>query len=393
MTPELDPDHLRFALSLEDSLAEPDTSHVWSPHSAATALSLLAAGASGEVLAALTRLLAADRGTLDEHVTALDAAVSADAGGAALGGTSGWAPPGGQEAPPLELASVNDLYVRADRTVLPGFAAELAGRPASAVRPVDFAADPEKVRREINAAVAEVTRGMIPDLLSPGAVTAGTESVLLNALWVRLVWASPFDSERTEERVFHAPGGDRPVPTMRQTDHFQVAGAAGLRMLTLAGHHGLYLDVVLPEEGTEPPVLTAGAHRALLGSLRSERVDVALPRFRVESGFELLPLLPGLAAAAGGPSDDLRGITGDPLQVDAIIHRAVLNVDEVGAEGAAATAVMMTLGSAMPPPRPLEFHVDRPFAFVLRRGSAALFLGRVTDPRDPGPAQPLEHSW
>ncbi|WP_306367938.1 serpin family protein [Nocardiopsis sp. CC223A] len=392
MTPELDPDHLRFALSLEDSLAEPDTSHVWSPHSAAAALSLLAAGASGEVLAALTRLLAADRGSLDGHVAALDAAVAADAGGTALGGVGGWAPPEAEEVPPLELASVNDLYVRADRTVLPGFAAALAERPASAVHRADFAAAPEKVREEINAAVTEVTRGMIPDLLPPGTVTADTESVLLNALWVRLVWTSPFDSAHTVEQVFHAPGGDRPVPTMRLTDHFQVAEAAGLRMLTLAGHHDLYLDVLLSEDGgTEPPVLTEGAHRELCGALRSQRVDVALPRFRVESGFELLPLLPELAATAGGPGDDLRGITGDPLQVDAIIHRAVLSVDEVGAEGAAATAVM-AVAAAMPQ-RPVEFHVDRPFAFVLRRGSAALFLGRVTDPVDPGPAQPLKHPW
>jgi serpin B len=277
---------------------------------------------------------------------------------------------------------VNDLYVRADRTVLPGFAAALAGRPASAVHRADFAAGPEKVREEVNAAVAEVTRGMIPDLLPPGSITRGTESVLLNALWVRLVWASPFDSAHTRDQVFHTPGGDRAVPTMRRTEYFQVSEAAGLRMLTLGGHHDLYLDVVLSEEGgTRAPVVTARAHRELMRGLGSARVDVALPRFRVESGFELLPLLPELAAAAGRPSDDLRGITGDPLMVDAIIHRAVLSVDEVGAEGAAATAIMMVTGAM--PQRPLEFHVDRPFAFTVsdRETGTILFLGTVHDPR------------
>lgn len=386
MASDLDPDHLRFALSLEDTLAEPDTSHVWSPHSAATALSLLAAGASGEVLAALTRLLAATRGSLEPHTRALDAAVAAGSAPADR------AHPRAEDVPPLELVSVNDLYVRPDREVLPGFAAALAGRPSSAVRRADFAADPEKVRQEINTAVAEVTRGMIPDLLPLGTITADTESVLLNALWVRLVWISPFETARTEERVFHAPGGDRPVPAMRKTEYFLTAETAGLRMLTLAGHHDLYLDVLLSHEGgTEPPRPTEREYRELLGSLRSERVDVALPRFRVESGFELLPLLPELAAVAGRPSRDLSGITGEPLQVDAIVHRAVLNVDEVGAEGAAATAVMAVAG-AFTPQRPREFHVDRPFAFVLRRGSAALFLGRITDPRDPGPAEPAKRS-
>ena len=388
MAPKTDPDHLRFALSSDRALTRPDTSHVWSPHSAATALSLLAAGASGEALAVLTRLLAATRGTLDGHIAALDAAVTACSDPIFTDGPNDRPLPGPGEPAPLDLVSVNDLYVRADRTVLPGFAAALAERPTAAVHRTDFTADPERTRTKINAAVAETTRGTIPDLLPAGAVTADTESVLLNALWMQLAWALPFDPGHTSDQVFHTPGRDRPVPTMHQSGPFHLAEAAGLRMLTLAGHHGLFLDIILPlDDSAHPPVPTEDAYRALHRALLPQLVDVALPRFRVESGFELLPSLPGLAEAMGGTGGGLRGITGDPLRVDAIIHRAVLSVDEIGAKGAAATAVMMVMGAV--PQHTGEFRADRPFTFVLRRGPAVLFLGRVTDPEDPGPARPL----
>ncbi|MDT0329611.1 serpin family protein [Nocardiopsis lambiniae] len=384
MTPDIDPDHLHFALSLEHALAETGVSHVWSPHSAGTALTLLAEGSSGKVREALARALTARGGSLAGHVAALDATVGAGPDALDEGART---PDDDPDGPPsLDLVSVNDLYVRQGGAVLPGFASALAARPGSAVRSADFAAAPERARADINTAVADVTRGMITDLIPRGTITSETESILVNALWVRLMWLEPFEAAATRERVFHTPDGDRSVPTMWRSGHARVAEADGLRLLTLSGRHGLDLDIVLSEEGgTEPPALTLESHRTLREAARSETVNVALPRFRVESGFELLEALPDLAAVAGRPTRDLSGITGDPLRLDAIVHRAVLSVDEIGAEGAAATAVF-AVAAAMPLAPPVEFVVDRPFAFVLRRGASVLFLGRITDPEDPGPA-------
>lgn len=56
-------------------------------------------------------------------------------------------------------------------------------------------------------------------------------------------------------------------------------------------------------------------------------------------------------------------------------------VDEKGTEAAAATGV--TVRGAKRRTKPVAFHVDRPFLWVLRdrETNAVLFLGRVTDPR------------
>jgi serpin B len=82
------------------------------------------------------------------------------------------------------------------------------------------------------------------------------------------------------------------------------------------------------------------------------------------------------------------GMTDDPegVLVSRVIHKAFVEVDEVGTEAAAATAVLVAPGAAPgftpPPPRVKEFHADHPFMFVIKheKTGAILFIGRVLDP-------------
>ena len=80
---------------------------------------------------------------------------------------------------------------------------------------------------------------------------------------------------------------------------------------------------------------------------------------------------------------DLSGIAGKPgdLYVRSVVHEAYLRVDEAGTEAAAATGVGIS-ASALPAQPPVEFVVDRPFAFVLRdvKTGAVLFMGVVSRP-------------
>jgi serpin B len=75
----------------------------------------------------------------------------------------------------------------------------------------------------------------------------------------------------------------------------------------------------------------------------------------------------------------------DYLYISEVFHKTWLSLDEKGTEAAAATAVIMTYGSAMRlnPPPPIEVRVDRPFLFAIQHvpSGACLFLGRLTDPR------------
>ena len=68
---------------------------------------------------------------------------------------------------------------------------------------------------------------------------------------------------------------------------------------------------------------------------------------------------------------------GNTLLSPQMVHSAVLDVDEVGTEGAAATGVELSFKSAF---RIVRF--DRPFliAVVLKDTQSITFLGKVTNP-------------
>ncbi|OOC54471.1 MULTISPECIES: serpin family protein [Nocardiopsis] len=366
MQPSTSPrrDHLEFAAALDRVLARTGGSHVWSPHSVGTVLGLLAAGASGRTLDELEALLGPDtKGQLE----ALDAAVD-----------TGSDP---------DLATLNGLYVPADLEVLPDFEARVRGRAGAEVGRADFARDAEGVRSRINGKVADVTRGLIRELLPPGGVRPDLRMLLVNALWVKVVWPDPFDPAQTRARTFHTPDGKRRVPTMHRSARLPHAQARGWSMVSLEGDHELVLDVLLPDgRTTAPPPVSAEVLADLYRERSSQQVELTLPRFRVETDTSLLEPLAAVGVRRMA-TDEARfdGISPEPLRADEILHQSVLRVDEKGAEGAAATAVMM-LRAAFTPTRPVRFTVDRPFVFVLRRRESVLFLGRVTDPVDPGPA-------
>jgi serpin B len=69
-----------------------------------------------------------------------------------------------------------------------------------------------------------------------------------------------------------------------------------------------------------------------------------------------------------------------PLAISRVIHQTYLDVNEDGAEAAAATAVGVWLTSM--PSRPARITIDRPFLFMIREkhSGAILFLGQLIDP-------------
>jgi serpin B len=150
--------------------------------------------------------------------------------------------------------------------------------------------------------------------------------------------------------------------------------------------------VVLPREkdglaSLERQWAGGTAYRQVTDGLRhEERVVVWLPRFKLETEFRLKPVLCRLhAELAFSDEADFGGIGEEALKISEVVHKAFVEVNEEGTEAAAATAVGMVLcvGVAGPPPRPVVFQADHPFLFFIRdrRTNAVLFSGRVLDPR------------
>ena len=116
-----------------------------------------------------------------------------------------------------------------------------------------------------------------------------------------------------------------------------------------------------------------------LGSkLTSTKLSLKLPKFKIEFEAELVKTFKALGVKEiFGAANFQEMIDREDVRVDSILHKAVVEVQEEGAEAAAATAVVMTRS----PSKIIEF--DRPFLFIIQdvNHKIPLFMGRIVDPR------------
>lgn len=364
--------HVAFTLALHRALRG---AACWSPYSVASALGLAATGARGATRDELTALLLGVDGhdELAEH-----SALLADAG--ALDPADGRGP---------VIGVANTLWARPDLHVRTEFTAELGRWPNGRLRIAPFGTDIEAARRQINADIADTTRGLIPELLGPGTITSRTIATLVNALYLKVAWRNRFPDALTTDAVFHAPKGLVQVPTMRLSGKdLGYTAAPGWQVVVLPGAGDVEAVVLLPDVthdlAAAEAALDADTLAALLRGSPLVPVDLHLPRFRVRARADLTSALVASGVRAMFTDDaDFGGIAAEPMAVEGVRHEAVLTVDEQGLEGAAATAIVFReLSMRLPVAEPIVVRVDRPFLFVVRHRptGAIYFLARVTRP-------------
>lgn len=350
-----------------------------SPASIAIALDMTLAGARGETAAQMARVLHVD-GDLAAHHAATGAMLRR------------WQSAGDS------LAVANRLFVERGYRLEDGFMDLIRDRYAAPVEQLAFADDPAQARARINDWVSDQTRTRIQDLIPPDGVTADTQLVLTNAIWLLAEWQRPFEPAATHPAdFFSGRGRARQVPTMNARGAYQVGTLGDVRLLEMPYRDAdLAMLFVLPGErdGLAAVEADLGVARlaAWVAALEARDAVVALPRFRIAPtrSFALSAALKamGMPAAFDPRRADFTGMAdptspADRLAISEVFHRAFVAVDEAGTEAAAASAVvMMRAGSAMRPGEPFVFRADHPFLFLLRdtRSGAVLFIGRVLDP-------------
>jgi serpin B len=173
---------------------------------------------------------------------------------------------------------------------------------------------------------------------------------------------------------------------MQQGERLGYADGANYQAVELPYVGGeLSMVVLLPAEGTFGDFarqLDAAQLDAIFGDITQMQVNLTMPKFEYEAGFELKGALQRLGMkSAFDTAADFSGMTGRPeLFISDVYHKAFVKVDEEGTEAAAATAVVMKLTAA--PAVPVEIKVDRSFIFLIRdvETGAIVFLGHVVNP-------------
>ncbi|HEY4633982.1 MAG TPA: serpin family protein [Candidatus Limnocylindrales bacterium] len=367
-----------FGLDLYRRVAGADGNVVVSPASIALALAMARAGARGataDEMDAVLRDVATDANA--PWLNALDQALATRSG--TFKDTTG-------QQLDVTLRIANAPFAQRDMTLQPAYLEALATRFGAGLRLVDYIRETEAARRLINGWVDGQTEHRIPELLVPGVLTPDTRLALVNAIYLKAPWLTPFLADATKPGPFtRADGSTVEVPMMSLGAALPYAEGDGWRAVELPYVGGsLALTVIVPDDLARfEATLDAEGLAAIIGAFAEREVSLVLPKFGIATKAQLKDVLTALGMPSAFDPDraDFSGITAEErLYITDVIHQANIDVDEMGTEAAAATAVVM--GTTSAPAEPVSLRVDRPFLFALRDlpTGTVLFLGRVADP-------------
>ena len=380
-----------FALALYQALRESEQNLFFSPYSISSAMAMTYAGARGktqdEMAHAMHFLL--DQEQLHPAFNALDQDLAArrqDSSMRIVARLKRFLE--GSEDTRCQIDIANAIWGQKGVDFQSSFLDVLAEDYGAGLRLLDFENDPGEARRVINAWVREQTNDKIQGLIPEGALNPLMRLVLTNAIYFKAEWEFDFEKGSTRESKFFLIDGTRiETPMMFQVEEFDYAEGAGYQAVRLP-YVGLEVEMVvlLPAAGQLEAFesrLDAQKLASILAASHPTTVDLALPKFSIESGVDLADALITMGMpSAFGYGADFSGMADDDLLISDVVHKAFVNVDESGTEAAAVTGAFTILG-ALPQPERAVMYVDRPFLFAIRDvpTGTLLFLGRVLDPR------------
>ena len=245
------------------------------------------------------------------------------------------------------------------------------------VEAVDFSAA-EKTCDVINSWCDKNTEGLIPKIITPDLINDNTGLCLTNSLYFESGWnGEPWNVSDTEESFgkkektkYMTCTGDR----YYENDKATAFGRDYANGLSFIG--------ILPNDEGNFNLEDLDIGGLLKSNPEYDEVDCKMPKLNFETSTVLNDMLSSLGLDNLFSSNaDFSGIADQNVNVDTILQKTKLELDENGTKAAAVTAVTMECMSATVEKEPIIKTVEltRPFAFLIydRSNDEILFIGKV----------------
>ena len=246
------------------------------------------------------------------------------------------------------------------------------------VESVDFSAA-EKTCDVINSWCDKNTEGLIPKIITPDLINDNTGLCLTNSLYFESGWSGePWNVSDTEESF----GEKEKTKYMTCTgDRYYENDKATAFVRNYA--NGLSFIGILPNDEGDFNLEDLDIGGLLKSNPEYDEVDCKMPKLNFETSTVLNDMLSSLGLSNLFSSNaDFSGIADQNVNVDTILQKTKLELDENGTKAAAVTAVTMECMSAAVEKEPIIKIVEltRPFAFLIydRSNDEILFIGKVT---------------
>ncbi|NXY60005.1 SERP3 protein, partial [Callaeas wilsoni] len=272
------------------------------------------------------------------------------------------------------------LFVDAGVRLSPDFA-ERAARWANSSLLQTNLTDPNTTHTE-EWITTDPADGDVRGMMSESAGSSLSQVTLVSTLYFRSMWQKKFSFMDTQMLPFTTPEGSTlKVPTMHHTaevnyGQFQTAALEAFSVVELPYlGEKLSMFLVLPSHKRTPlsqieSHLSAKIINLWASSLKRTKMDIFLPRFSIQSLFDLKTVFSalGIRDAFDPITANFKGISEqESLYISEAIHKAEIEVTEDGTKASGTTAMILLKRSRTP-----IFKADRPFTFFLRHANTGM---------------------
>lgn len=338
-----------------------------SPLSASLALGMVTNGAGGNTLAEMQKTLGFSPSSLEEmnaYYQKLTAALLN------LDNTT-------------KLGIANSIWIKQGFQVYDSFVEVNKKMYDAQVQNLDF--ESPSAPDVINAWCAEKTNNCIDRVIEN--IPGGARVYLLNALYFKGMWRAKFDKSNTRAEDFTNEDGSLvKVQMMNQTETFGFATNEFFSMAEFPyGNEAFSMVVLLPAEGKTLDEslggLTYDNWKLWNEKMSLRSLAVKFPHFELKYKKDLIKDMQSMGMTDAFYSDkaDFSAMSLAKLFIGLLEQHTFIKVDEEGTEAAAVT-VVGEFESSVGPVQSVDFHIDRPFAFMIKEKSTGtiLFMGKVT---------------
>ncbi len=249
-----------------------------------------------------------------------------------------------------------------------------------------------QVNRLISQWLNQQTKGFLKQETAGVQLSPETVLALYSTIYYQAKWQNEFSAGSNSNDIFHASSGDKAVTYMNKT---KMAGTYfwaedfGAVPLYLKG--GTTMWLFLPDEGkTVEDILASEVYLDML-YFKSENskamyINLSIPKFDIRQSSNLRSSLESMGITdVFDPAADSFAETvyshklGTGVWLSGANQSTRVAIDEKGVT-AASYLEFPGAGAAQPPTEEIDFILDRPFFFVITRGSLPLFAGVVNEP-------------
>eukprot|EP01084_Bolivina_argentea_P117899 209291_1 len=260
----------------------------------------------------------------------------------------------------------------------------------------DFAAD--NATTIINTWVKDNTNGLIDSIIPEDADISPWRLVAMNAIFLNGSFHFQFAKEFTSAHTFYSNSRRdaefADCHLMHQIEDFDYYSDGDYQFLKFpfTDSNDLLVLFALPinedlYENKNGLITDSDVITTAIQNLESNYVALALPKLSIEAMYTLNEPLKELGMVnAFESSADFSGISDTALQIDVVIHKTMVEMDEKGLVAAAVTLISMVESAVVEKPTPILFKADHPFQMIIIDGSHddnILFMGQVNDPGIP----------